>query len=175
MKHIFKPTLFISRGEEKEVSARLKKEALNRVLDCDYELLFSEKGKPVVKCDFCTVGISVSHDAGAVAVLVTPFEPVGIDLQRVEAEYPSRVPDRFFTKNERALIKAPRDFYDIWCRKESLVKMTGDGIASLSCADAFSSDFVFTNLSEMVSEILNDEYIFYICAPYETTPEIIIL
>ena len=174
MNFTFHPTLFLARGNEKEISRELKKEALKRLLNCDYELCFTDKGKPFVKCEN-PVGISVSHDNGAVAVLVTPFEPVGIDLQKVEGEYPERVADRFFSEKERACIKASKDFYEIWCKKESLVKMTGEGISALSSSDIYDSKCIFTSLSKQVSETLNDEYVFYICSFVKPNPKIIVL
>ncbi len=164
------PTVFIARGNEKEKSAFLKKCALEffEILD---DIKYTDQGKPYLD----GAGISVTHDENVTAVILTPSEFVGIDIEKVREEYPVRVSYRFFSDNERQLINSPEDFYKIWCKKESFVKMTGDGIAGLSKADIFSNDVNFTDLSEKVSENLNEKFVLIVCTKEKISPKIITL
>ena len=174
MDNFFKPLIFISSGEEKKVSRELKIKALESVLDKPFELYTEQNGKPRVTYEK-SVGISVTHDSGYVAVIVVPFEPIGIDMEKIKEEYPIRVKDRFFTKNERALLNSSEDFYKIWCKKESYVKMTGDGIGSISEFDSTKANIIFTDLSEKISVITGKKYSFFICSKMPVDPEIIII
>ena len=171
MSNSFKPTVFISFGEEKKISRDVQNKALISILSNDFELYRNENGKPLVKSD-SPVGISITHDSGVVAVLVTPFEPVGIDMEEIKEIYPVRVPDRFFSKKERDSIKSSKDFYKIWCKKESFVKMTGKGIAQISDFDSFDTDVIFLDLSHEISEKTGKSFSFFICSKTHFIPEI---
>lgn len=174
MSDLFTPVIFLSSGNEKEISQKLKIKALESVLENPFELYFEDNGKPRVKYEK-SVGISVSHDSGTVAVLVTPFEPVGIDIEEIKDTYPSRVADRFFCKNEKNMINNSEDFFKIWCKKESFVKMTGEGIAGISNFDSTNTNVVFTDLSEKISNISGKNFAFFICSKKTFIPEIIII
>lgn len=166
--------IFIRLGNEKESSLYLKKFITERLMLPSQNLCFTPLGKPYLKDS--EIGISITHDNSVTALIQAPFKPVGIDMQRVKKDYPKRVTDRFFTENERLETKTSADFYRIWCKKESFVKMTGEGIGKISSFDSTKSEFIFTDLSEIISKILNDEYIFYICSKEKiSNPEIIIL
>jgi 4'-phosphopantetheinyl transferase len=82
-------------------------------------------GKP--RLPGTTLYVSASHAQDVVGVAVTSVADVGID---VEAVGPLEVDD-----NLRDLCLAPEepmrgrdDFFTYWCRKESVVKATGDGL-----------------------------------------------
>ena len=171
---MLEPTIFLSCGNEKEISKTLKIKALESLLDVPFELYTNKNGKPMIKCEE-SIGISVTHDSGAVAVIVTPFEPVGIDMEEIKNDYPVRVPDRFFCENERKLIKTSEDFYRIWCKKESYVKMTGEGIAGISNFDSTKENIIFTDLSEKISKLLSKKFIFFIASKATLNPKIIII
>ncbi len=161
---MLRSTIFISRGNESELSERLKKEALERLLgDTNYSLYTDARGKPYVKCS-TPVGISVTHSSGVVAVGVFPFEPVGIDMEKMSDTYPARVADRFFSSSERELIVTPRNFYEVWCRKEAYVKMTGEGLKAISSFDSGHTDVFFTDLSKTVSDVLGEEFVFVVAS-----------
>jgi 4'-phosphopantetheinyl transferase len=89
--------------------------------------LYSEHKKP-----FLPKGphfnISHSEDCAAVAVASTA---VGIDAESLRAA-PMEVSHRVFTKAERDWIMHAENrdqaFFHLWTRKESYIKMTGDGL-----------------------------------------------
>ena len=164
------PTVFVSRGNEKETSERLKKTALE-FFNITEDIKYTDNGKPYLN----DIGISVTHDEHVTAVILTSIKQVGIDIEKERDEYPERVTHRFFNDNERALINTPKDFYKIWCKKESYVKMTGEGIAGLSEADIFLKDILYTDLSEEISKKLGENFILIVCSKEKINPKIIIL
>ncbi len=163
---MFVPHIFLSRGEEKMLSQTLRKTALERVLHIPFSVYVDERGKPFVDADF-PVGISITHSGGVVAVGVFPFEKVGIDMEKIEKDFPHRVADRFFTHSEKASIQNEQDYYKIWCKKESYVKLTGDGISSLAEFDSTAAEYKFCDLSEKVSEQLCEKFVFFTCCEKE--------
>lgn len=153
-------TIFFSHGNESEISEKLKSDALKASLDgtC-YEYFTDDRGKPCVKCS-PPVSISVTHSHGVVAVGIFSFDPVGIDMEKIEEAYPERVADRFFTSEEREKLHSPKDFYTIWCRKESFVKMTGEGIGAISSFNSENTSVVLTDLGETFSKLLGEDFAF---------------
>ncbi len=161
---MFLPTIFFSRGSESEISEKLKRDALKTLLDgIFYEYFTDERGKPCVRCSI-PVGISVTHSSGVVAVGVFPTEPVGIDMEKIEEAYPERVADRFFKSEEKEKLHSAKDFYTIWCRKESFVKMTGEGIGALSSFNSENTNVVLTDLGEKFSTLLGEDFAFCIAS-----------
>jgi len=70
--------------------------------------------------------VSVSHSADLVGVAATVAAPVGLDIEAVGAAPEDGVRELTCTAAEP--ISTDRDFYTYWCRKESVVKATGDGL-----------------------------------------------
>jgi 4'-phosphopantetheinyl transferase len=69
--------------------------------------------------------VSVSHSGSLVAVALSPAGAVGIDIEhraRARALPPAR---QVLTPSEP--LGRPEDLYTYWCRKESIVKATGEG------------------------------------------------
>ena len=167
----FEPTLFISRGDEKELSAVLKNKALEYT-NTEKSISYTDNGKPYIDKN---MGISVTHDEGLTAVLITPFEPIGIDIEKVKETYPLRVCDRFFSDEEKQSVVNTEDFYRIWCKKESFVKMTGEGIAGIKEFNSFSTNVYFTDLSKIISKIFNENFILIICSNIPINPKITVI
>ena len=168
----FEPTLFISKGDEKQLSALLKKRALEYI-GITKDILYTDKGKPYI--DGNSAGISVTHDECVTAVLITPFEPIGIDIEKIKETYSARVCDNFFSEQEKNSVVTSKDFYKIWCKKESYVKMTGEGIAGISECNTLFTNVYYTDLSEKISEIFSEDFIFFICSKTPVKPNIIII
>lgn len=82
-----------------------------------------------------TPTINLSHGGGLVAIVLAPDGPVGIDVESVDRELPSRRLDRFLAHEEHAALadlgpRALRErFWRIWTLKEALLKARGTGIA----------------------------------------------
>lgn len=86
-------------------------------------VVFGEYGKPAFRED--CIFFSLSHADGAVAVSVADV-PTGVDIERVDRRFSPRMPDKCLT--EREAENYDGDFIRLWCRKESIVKLTGEGL-----------------------------------------------
>ena len=72
------------------------------------------------------IDVSVSHSADRVLLAVTRAGPVGVDVERITDANTATLADRVLAPGEP--VRRPWDFFVYWCRKESAVKATGDGL-----------------------------------------------
>ena len=93
----------------------------------------TKTGKPYFQ-NMPELCFSISHSGGLWACAFGGA-PVGLDM---EAHRQCRMEDiskRFFHPTEDAYLKSHgfdvKTFFDLWCAKESYVKLTGEGIAAL--------------------------------------------
>lgn len=84
---------------------------------------FNDTGKPCFKD--CPIFFSLSHTKGLCAVAVGD-RPVGVDIECCRTNYNPHMVDRSLCTAEKRIYDG--DFTRIWCRKEALAKMTGEGI-----------------------------------------------
>ena len=84
---------------------------------------FTDAGKPYFPESHLFFSISHSHGICAVAVA---DRPVGVDVEIIKTSYAPHLIERSLTENEKAAYDG--DFTRLWCRKEAVAKMTGDGI-----------------------------------------------
>ncbi len=118
--------LLAYRGEVKHASCTvwgLLYETLrkNRIPICT--VAFTETGKPFFRDS--TIRFSLSHTKGVCAVAVSD-RPVGVDIELCKESYPPRLIGKSLAERER--LSFDGDFTRIWCRKEAVAKMTGEGI-----------------------------------------------
>ena len=96
---------------------------LTRMGHGPYHVSFTETGKPYFRdSEIC---FSISHSKEVCAVAVSD-RPVGLDVQVIKDSYRPHLIDRTLTDREKETFDG--DFTRMWCRKEAVVKMTGDGI-----------------------------------------------
>jgi len=104
------------------------------------ELSFSaEMGvKPELASEFRSTGIhfNLSHSSGLALLAVSRGARVGVDLERLNPEFPiEEVAERFFSPAEVSVLKAlPSDerleaFFSCWTRKEAYIKAVGGGFS----------------------------------------------
>jgi 4'-phosphopantetheinyl transferase len=81
------------------------------------------------------VHVSVSHSGDWVLVALCVDAPVGVDVEEVTARHDSAaLANRALALDERAALGAlpaadqPAAFARYWCRKEAVLKLTGDGL-----------------------------------------------
>jgi 4'-phosphopantetheinyl transferase len=102
-------------------------------------------GKPVLAETFATAGIhfNLAHTGDLALIAVTRISQIGVDVEYVR---PIKNADdlvaRFFSKKEDASFQKvsteqkPVAFFNLWTRKEALLKATGEGITrSLSLVE----------------------------------------
>jgi 4'-phosphopantetheinyl transferase len=81
-------------------------------------------GRP--KLQEADLQVSVSHSGPRVVVALTDSGPVGIDIEQRAAERALPSAERVLAESEP--LGGPEDLLTYWCRKESVVKATGDGL-----------------------------------------------
>jgi len=104
---------------------------------------YSENGKPALVGEAAGIHFNLAHTEDLALVAVTRIGLIGVD---VEAVRPMKNVDelvaRFFSARENALFQKvpeaekPEAFFNLWTRKEALLKATGEGITrSLSLVE----------------------------------------
>lgn len=95
----------------------------------DLTLSYEKNGKPELANNDKSVYFNCSH-SGRYAVCVISDSPVGVDIEQL-SEVDERVTERVFTKEEKELIsKDKNEFFRLWTRKESYLKLTSEGLSS---------------------------------------------
>lgn len=85
-------------------------------------------GKPYVR-NHPQIRFNLSHSGDYALAVFAPVE-VGCDIQKKErAKSSERIAARFFSQEEQRAVAAGVDFYRIWARKESYLKLSGRGMA----------------------------------------------
>jgi 4'-phosphopantetheinyl transferase len=106
----------------------------------ELEFKYGAKGKPALSDfgDGAGLEFNMTHAEGLSLIAVCQGAPVGIDLERIRPLTDAEdLVERFFSKHEIAAFKdLPDDqkaeaFFNLWTRKESWLKSTGEGIAHL--------------------------------------------
>lgn len=105
---------------------------LNKVLSrygISLELVYTEtNGKPVVD----GICFNLAH-SGDLVICAVSEKPVGCDIEKIK-DAPKRVAERSFTDAEKEYLQRfsgdayNREFFRIWTKKESYLKMIGTGI-----------------------------------------------
>lgn len=103
------------------------------------ELRFESGGKPYF--DGNALYFSLSHCESVCAVSLSDA-PTGVDVERIRQDYSPRLIERCLSERERADFDG--DFTRLWCRKEAVVKLTGEGILSgLNRIETAASPYCF--------------------------------
>ncbi len=131
-----------------------------REMSLPLKISVSETGKPYL-CNNSNVFFNLSHSKDMVACVIADRE-VGIDIQHM-GEYKEEIIPRFFTVDEQKYIDIAKDkklaFYEVWTKKEALLKCKGTGLASIgkeSVFEAQKNGYTFTNT-------IIDEYMLSTC------------
>ena len=116
-------------GEKKKQSfaaAVLLRYALGTYGISDADVYLGDKGKPLCPGIF----FSLSHSYDKVVCAVCEAH-VGCDIEKIRKAPRERI-RRFFTEEEKAFLSAAKDwdkaFFSLWTKKESYIKMTGEGL-----------------------------------------------
>ena len=135
----------------------------NRVLSCfgiREDIIYNEKGKPYLKSGDAHISLSHSHGAVCCAVntllpqktadknivfeLSAPCSLSGIDIEYLcDKDNLIMITRRFFSSLEQeAFLKNPTvvNFFEIYTRKEAIVKKSGVGLSGLCKADSEKYD-----------------------------------
>ena len=87
------------------------------------------------------LSFNFSH-AGEAFAFACSREPVGVDLERPRKMRRGLI-ERYYSGAERALIASGTDPVLLWTKKESMLKLRGDGLRGIESADTASAKDVF--------------------------------
>lgn len=94
---------------------------------------YNDYQKPSIK-DYADIHFNLSH-SGDWLVCAINNQPVGVDVQEISPIDALSITKRYFTTEEQKyFINKNNDeilsiFYDLWCMKESYIKLTGQGLS----------------------------------------------
>ena len=101
------------------------------------EVVFGKYGKPYFRNK--NIYFSISHSKDICAIVISEI-PVGIDIECCERKYNRRLYEKTLTESEKHYYKD--DFIRAWCRKESVMKLTGEGLVGYPLhLDTVNDDF----------------------------------
>ena len=98
---------------------------------------YLQNGKPVLSDNFASAGIhfNLAHTGDLALIAITRIGQVGVDVECVRSiKNADELVARFFSKREDELFQKvsaeqkPAAFFNLWTRKEALLKATGEGI-----------------------------------------------
>lgn len=128
-----------ARKEAHELQSAAARRLLLMALEKEYpeyggtfQIEKDERGKPFLR-GHEKIHISLSH-SGELAACAAAKEPVGVDVeQRKQRSGSQRILRRLHAREREWLLGLPEDrreqaFYDLWVRKESFLKATGQGL-----------------------------------------------
>lgn len=119
-----------TRENEHQMGRALAAYALFDAFGLASPLAYEKNGKP--RFEAKGVFVSISHSGGMCLAAVSDRE-IGADIQLSdrEAERLTSLSERYFSPDELAYVKkAPSErFYEVWCKKESYLKYTGEGLS----------------------------------------------
>ena len=111
----------------------------------DLRFVYAENGKPTLAEEIAGAGIhfNLAHTGELALLAVTRIGRIGVDVESVRSvKNVDELVARFFSSRENALFQKvpeenkPAAFFNLWTRKEALLKATGEGITrSLSLVE----------------------------------------
>jgi len=112
---------------------------------------------------------SISHSGDVAVICVSSQSVVGVDIEKKTNLHVGDIIE-FFTKEERVFIERSNcttdAFYDIWVRKEAILKALGKGIAY--GLDGFSciKDIIYLDEAAWYFRkiLISNEYVSYLCS-----------
>lgn len=97
------------------------------------EFSYEDKKKPYI--NHSPLKFNLSHSDHMAVFAFTLNHDVGVDIEKIQAEYREGIAERYFSPAENhALNELPKDqrvevFYRIWSRKEAMIKAIGKGFS----------------------------------------------
>jgi 4'-phosphopantetheinyl transferase len=120
----------------------LLREALAHYLQTEpiaLDFSYSERGKPEFPPHFPKTGIyfNLAHSENLALLAITRIGSIGVDVEHIRpVNNVEELVARFFSKREDELFQKlsdpekPAAFFNLWTRKEALLKATGEGIGN---------------------------------------------
>ena len=124
--------------------------------EADISFYREQGGKPHVLGDITE--FNVSHSADLVVCAVSD-KPIGVDVEKIR-DIDLGVAKRFFTENEiRYVGNSTENFFEIWTKKEAVVKCIGSGLRALSSIETDT----FEGQGFVLKTLFVGEYVISLC------------
>ncbi len=135
-----------NKEDERPTVAQLAQHALFDVCDISAPLKKDGSGKPFF--EGTPAYISLSHSNGRCLAAISDSN-IGADIEKIvgDNERLLRIAKRYFTPDEAEYVKVSptKRFFEIWCKKESYLKYTGEGFSRpLASFCVFDMDLCFS-------------------------------
>ena len=138
-------------------------------VECQLELRYhyGKAGKPY--WDGIPLFFSLSHSGDLVGLAVSEQE-IGLDVQKVTGADWKKLAERFFAEEEQKELEklcetseelGRKEFFRLWCQKESYGKLTGEGV--LPYLRKKTTEFENIVFFEKELELNGKEYCFALC------------
>jgi 4'-phosphopantetheinyl transferase len=99
---------------------------LQQILNDNLEKLkYTEFGRPYLEN---YLNFNISHSNQIVICAISKYGRIGIDVEELKEINFQGLSKRYFHKNEQQLIDNQRKFFEIWTRKEAILKAHGCGL-----------------------------------------------
>lgn len=127
----------------------------------EIQFSYGKRGKPFIENHELQFNVTHSDDLAVFAI--TKENAIGVDIEKVETNFEESVAKRFFSATENEYLQRLPDaekiiaFYQIWAKKEALIKALGEGL--YAPLDTFSVSV--NNDIETVSVRQNEELVSY--------------
>ena len=135
------------------------------VHDTTLSVALNAYGKPYLRA-YPDLHYNMAH-GGDWVVLVWDRRPVGVDVERVDANRDVRaLAGRYFSIEEQTFVAAcdtPRRFYDLWTAKEAYLKYRGTGFACGTETPDLRKDGLVTPTAYLRRFALSDGHILAVC------------
>lgn len=129
---------------------------------------YEKYGKPFLK-ENRDIHFSISHTRNAV-FCAEDDSPIGVDTENISVSAPFSIAEMYFHEKEKNYIadassyyEKTRCFYEVWTKKEALLKCRGTGI----CDDISKINV----LSHSLNSFVHDDYMYTICGSAFTVPK----
>jgi 4'-phosphopantetheinyl transferase len=114
------------RDSKTKKMAIFNKIVLQQILNNNLEnLKYSEFGRPYLENH---PNFNISHSENYLVCAIAKDAQIGIDVEELKEINFQGLSKRYFHKNEQQLIENKRDFFEIWTRKEAILKAHGCGL-----------------------------------------------
>ncbi len=106
-----------------------------------FDLKINREKKPFA--ENCPYQFNLSH-SGDYLLLAVGDEPLGADIEKI-TKIPPKTLANYFTDTEQEQVEkeGKQAFFEIWTKKESYVKYTGEGIRGLSKITTYPEEISF--------------------------------
>jgi len=96
---------------------------------------YTEHEKPYLQFPEQALQFNLSHSGNVAIYAFSLNYDVGIDIEKIKNDYPVGIAERFFSQAENRYLIALNEaekkqaFYQLWSRKEAIIKATGKGFS----------------------------------------------